>query len=317
LRLLLFIEMKIYAKILACCLLFGLCSITQVSAQIIKYKRNSLEVKAGVGGTFFFGDLGGSHGERKDGFFDFDIQSMRTNSSFGLKFNFTNRISLRTDICYAQVTGSDVYSGDPGRFRRNLSFKSDIYELSLTPEFVLINLSSFGRKKTATSEIYGFAGIGVFQFNPQAELDGVWYDLQPLGTEGQGLRPGTELYQLQSWVVPFGFGYRKNLGRKAYIGFELSMRKTFTDYIDDVSTDYYDTNALLEERGETAAALSDRMTDGSATNYSGRGNPKNNDNYSFVQVTYSRSIGSQDANSSKIGQFLAKFKHREKCPAFR
>lgn len=176
--------MKNYAKILAVCLLFGLTSISQVYSQVIKYKRNSLEVKVGLGGTFFLGDLGGSHGERKDGFFDLDVQSMRANSSFGLKFNFTNRISLRADMCYAQVVGSDEYSGDPGRFRRNLSFRSDIYELSFTPEIVLINLSRFGRKKTATSEIYGFGGFGVMQFNPQAEYNGVWYDLQPLGTEG-------------------------------------------------------------------------------------------------------------------------------------
>lgn len=299
------------------CLLFGMTSYSQVFSQVIKYKRNSLEVKLGVGGTFFFGDLGGSHGAGKHGFFDFDAQSMRSNSSFGLKFNFTNRLALRTDLCYAQVTGSDAFSEDVGRFNRNLSFRSDIYELSLTPEIVLVNLSRYGRRKTGTSEIYGFAGFGVMRFNPQAELDGVWHDLQPLGTEGQGLKPGTSLYELQSWIVPFGVGYRKNVGRRVYIGIELSMRKSFTDYIDDVSTTYYDTDALYEERGPVAAALSDRKLDGPATHFSGRGNPNNNDNYSFIQITYSRSIGKQDANSSKIGQFFAKIKSKEKCPAFR
>ena len=210
--------MKNYLTISAICLFLVLGSLTQVSAQIISYKRNALEVKVGVGGTMFFGDLGGSTGGRKDGFFDYDVQSMRANTSFGLKFNFTNRISIRTDVCYAQVVGDDGFSGDPGRFQRNLSFKSDILELSLTPEFVIYNLSKLGRKKTATSEIYGFAGIGMFQFNPQAELNGEWYDLQPLGTEGQGLKPGTSLYNLQSWVIPFGIGYRKNIGRKSMLG---------------------------------------------------------------------------------------------------
>ncbi|MFT5723489.1 MAG: hypothetical protein ACI9JN_000603 [Bacteroidia bacterium] len=217
---------------------------------------------------------------------------MRANTSFGLKFNLTNRISVRPDICYAQIVGSDAYSGDLGRFNRNLSFKTDIYELTFTPEFVLVNLGNFSHKKTATSEIYGFAGFGILQFNPQAQYDGVWYDLQPLGTEGQGLKPGTQLYNLQSWVVPFGFGYRKNIGKRTYVGFELSMRKSFTDYIDDVSKNYYDTDALLEERGEIAASLNDRNLDKPAVNFSGRRNPKkNNDNYSFVQITFSRGIG--------------------------
>ena len=309
--------MKIIPKILAVGLCFALGSLTQVSAQIISYKRNALELKVGVGGTLFFGDLGGSQGGRKDGFFDYDVESMRGNTSFGLKFNFTNRISLRTDACYAQVVGSDQFSGDPGRFQRNLSFRSDIFELSLTPEVVIYNFSRLGRKKTSTSEIYGFAGFGILKFNPQAELDGVWYDLQPLGTEGQGLKPGTELYNLQSWVVPFGFGYRKNLGRKTYVGIELSMRKTFTDYIDDVSTSYYSPDALLEERGAASASLSDRTIGESSKTGGSRGNSGSNDNYSFVQVTFSRSIGKQNANSSKIGRFLAKFKSRDKCPAFR
>ncbi len=309
--------MKIIAKIMAVGLCFALGSLTQVSAQIISYKRNALELKVGVGGTLFFGDLGGSQGGRKDGFFDYDVESMRGNTSFGLKFNFTNRISLRSDICYAQVVGGDAFSGDPGRFKRNLSFRSDIFELSLTPEFVIYNLSKLGRKKTATSELYGFAGFGMLRFNPQAEINGVWYDLQPLGTEGQGLKSGTKLYNLQSWVVPFGVGYRKNIGRKTYVGIELSMRKSFTDYIDDVSTSYYSPDALLEERGEASALLSDRTIGESANTGANRGNSSNNDNYSFVQVTFSRSIGKQDANSSKMGKFFAKFKTRDKCPAFR
>jgi hypothetical protein len=314
-QLLLYFKMKFYSRILALCLLFELGSLTQVSAQIISYKRNALEFKAGVGGTMFFGDLGGSHGEGKDGFFDYDVQSMRATTSFGLKFNLTNKISIRTDVCFAQVMGSDAYSGDPSRFDRNLSFKSDIYELSFTPEFVL-HFARLGRKKTATSEIYGFVGFGILQLNPQAELNGVWYDLQPLGKEGQGLRPGTELYSLQSWVVTFGVGYRKNIGRKSYLGIELSMRKSFTDYIDDVSTDYYNTDALFEERGETAALLSDRSLSEPAQSFSGRGNPKSNDNYSFIQLTYSRSIGKQDASASKNEKFFFRLKGKEKCPAF-
>ena len=229
-----------------------------VSAQVISYKRNSLEVKGGVGGTFFFGDLGGSHGEGKAGFFDFDVQSMRGNSSVGLKFNITNLWSVRTDFAYAQIMGDDQYSGDQGRFNRNLSFRSDVYEVSITSELVGINFSRFSRTKTATSELYGFVGVGVIQFNPQAFYQGRWYSLQPLGTEGQGLEGESEPYSLTSVVVPYGVGYRKNVGEKTYIGIELSMRKSFTDYLDDVSGKYPNRARLAEERGEVAAALSDR-----------------------------------------------------------
>ena len=291
-------------------------SFNQGDAQVLSYSRNALEVKGAVGMSFFLGDLGGSQGGRKDGFFDFDIQSIRGNGSVGLKFNFSNRIALRSDFSFAQVFGSDKFSEDAGRRSRNLSFKSNIYELTLAPEIVLINLSSFGRNKMATSEIYVFGGFGFMRYNPKAELNGVWYELQPLGTEGQGLATGRELYSLQASIVPFGMGYRHNIGEKTYIGVELSMRKSYTDYIDDVSTTYYDVALLAQNRGPIAAALSDRKLDGPASPYSGRGNPNNNDNYAFIQITFSRSIGKIEANASVIGQFLTSLRAKDKCPDF-
>lgn len=287
------------------------------NSQVIKHKRSALEFKVGFGGTTFFGDLGGNHGAGKHSLLDFDIQSMRGNSSVGLKFNLTNKLSLRTDFCYGEVMGSDAFSGEPGRFKRNLSFRSDIYEFSVTPEIVLVNLSRFGRNKLVTSEIYGFVGYGTFWFNPQAQLNGEWYDLQPLGTEGQGIDPNKDFYSLQAWVIPFGFGYRKNVTRNIYLGMELSMRKSSTDYIDDVSGTYHDVEAIREERGDIAAQLSHRNLDGPVEANTQRGNPLNNDNYSFVQFTVAIGIGKNETTNSKTTRFFNKMKHRDRCPKLR
>ncbi len=285
-------------------------------AQVLSYSRNALELKGAVGMSFFLGDLGGSQGGGKDGFFDFDIQSIRGNASVGLKFNFSNRIGLRSDLNFAQVFGSDKFSEDASRRNRNLSFKSNIYELTVAPEIVLVNLSSLGRNKLATSEFYAFGGFGFMRYNPRAELNGVWHELQPLGTEGQGLAPGKEPYSLQATIVPFGMGYRHNVGEKSYIGVELSMRKSYTDYIDDVSGTYYDVALLNGSRGPVAAALSDRQLNGPTSPNSGRGNPNNNDNYAFIQFTFSRSIGKIEANASVIGQFFSGLRAKDKCPDF-
>ncbi len=306
--------MKIQAKQFALIAILGCFSISQSLAQIISYKRNSLEFKAGFGGTIFLGDLGGGAGKGKGGFLDFDVQSMRANSSFGLKFNITNSWSLRTDFSYAQVAGNDAFSEDQGRFDRNLSFRSDIYELSVSSELVAFNFSRLGNDKTSTSELYGFVGIGMIQFNPQAELNGVWYDLQPLGTEGQGLKPNTSLYSLTSMVVPYGIGYRHNIGKKSYIGIEISMRKSFTDYIDDVSGTYYSKDAIQESRGQVAADLSDRSLSGGNRSTWGRGNPGGNDNYSFIQLVFSRNIGRKDAGSSRLAKMFTV--SNERCPKF-
>ncbi|MCB9262167.1 MAG: hypothetical protein H6607_07315 [Flavobacteriales bacterium] len=285
-----------------------------VFSQITSYKRNVLEIKIGVGGTTFFGDLGGSQGKGKDAFFDLDLATLGANNSYGLKCNINNRFAIRTDFGLARVSASDQYSEDENRRKRNLSFRSNIHEVSVTGEMVLVNMSQFTRNKRATIEVYSFLGLGAIQFNPQAELNGVWYDLQPLSTEGQGLEPGKSTYKLTSWVVPFGVGFRKDIGKRNYIGFELSMRKTFTDYIDDVSTTYADKTVLQSAKGDIAVQLSDRNLGEPYEGRVQRGNPNNNDNYSFLQFTYSRSIGRKNASSGSLWQSLSP--HKVRCPKF-
>lgn len=132
---------------------------------------------------------------------------------------------------------------------------------------------------------YIFAGGGFFRFNPQAEIDGQWYNLQRLGTEGQrsDLYPDRKPYSLSSNVILFGLGYKFNITRMFTGALEWGMRRTGTDYLDDVSTTYpdpsvFDTNPIamtlhdqsLENRGENAGFQ--------------RGNPNTNDWYSFVGI---------------------------------
>ena len=77
---------------------------------------------------------------------------------------------------------------------------------------------------------------------------------KPLSTEGQGLAdfPGQKPYHLTQFALPFGIGLRYALSDNVHIGFELSDRKTFTDYLDDVSSHYVDHEQLLIARGPRA-----------------------------------------------------------------
>ncbi len=94
---------------------------------------------------------------------------------------------------------------------------------------------------------YVFAGFGVYHFNPQGSLTDAngnvtWYDLKPLRTEGEGMAqyPNRKEYSLTQFNVPMGAGIKYFLSHKTTIGLEVSYRQTFTDYIDDVSTNYID-----------------------------------------------------------------------------
>ena len=98
--------------------------------------------------------------------------------------------------------------------------------------------------------MYVTAGVAGFYYNPKSVApDGSLVALRPLKTEGQGLPNGADEYGKFSVAIPVGFGVRKSLNRTIGIKLELTHRFTFTDYIDDVSTNYYSTSVLATEVG--------------------------------------------------------------------
>ena len=91
-----------------------------------------------------------------------------------------------------------------------------------------------------TFKPYGFIGVGIFHFDPKAQLlipamvQKTWYRLEPLHTEGQGFAvyPDKNLIRLHKWTSRWGW-VRTRISERITISPELLYRKTFTDYIDD------------------------------------------------------------------------------------
>lgn len=175
---------------------------------------------------------------------------------FGLfyRHNIDRRWSWKIALNYGRVSGDDAIAKNAWERNRNLSFYSNILELSPQVEFNFLPYETGNSDYPFTP--YVFTGLSVFRFNPKAELNGQVYELQPLGTEGQGLN-GTKKYKRTQIAIPIGGGIKISLGSIG-IGLELGARRTYTDYLDDVSTIYPDLNALRAARGNTAALLSDR-----------------------------------------------------------
>jgi hypothetical protein len=203
------------------------------------------------------------------------------------RYNFNPRLSARGNILYGNIQGDDSHSSSAAQRQRNLNFKSPISEISAQLEFNFLNYE-IGNEKSRFSP-YIFFGIGVFQFNPKGELNGNWIALQPLGTEGQGLPGGAskKKYKLIQPSIPFGVGIKVSLSKNIGLSVEWGMRKTFTDYLDDVSTTYYNPIKLAATEGITAALLSDKSI-GTDPNYTNtgrqRGNATTKDWYSFAGI---------------------------------
>jgi hypothetical protein len=138
---------------------------------------------------------------------------------------------------------------------RNLSFKSRLYEASLVGEYTFLDMDY---KQFSP---YVFAGFALFHFSPYAfDTLGHKVFLQPLSTEGQGLAqyPDRKVYQRTQISLPFGGGIKFRVQDNVMLGFEIGMRKLFTDYLDDVSTTYVDEATLLAAKGPKAVEMAYR-----------------------------------------------------------
>jgi hypothetical protein len=162
----------------------------------------------------------------------------RPNIGINVAHRFTPRISARAALAYGRITGDDEKAADPNdngakyRYNRNMNFRNDIAELSVVGIFDLIpNRNNYIKRPDFVP--YVFAGVAGYVGNPKGldKRTDTYVALQPLKTEGVA-------YNKAGIAIPFGIGARYKLNRSFDIGLEVGFRKTFNDYLDDVSTSY-------------------------------------------------------------------------------
>ena len=188
------------------------------------------------------------------------LEPTEYNVAFGLfaRRHFSKYLAAKAHFYKGELSGSDEHQTfKSGLQERNLSFRTSIMELGVQGE---LNFTPYAIREKKFSTGYLFLGVSGIYFNPQAQMGGDWYDLQPLGTEGQTIDPDMKKYSKVNVAVPFGFGIRLNINEQTNFGFEIGVRKTFTDYLDDVSTYYPDIDALAAH-DPIAAVLSFRSPD--------------------------------------------------------
>lgn len=291
-----------------------------VLTQAQKWKRNRVEYSFGIGATNFLGDLGGRDQVGSNGLSDFELQATRMGAVFGYRYQLAESWFARGNFNYVMVSGDDALTEEPARSARMLSFRSHILELSGQLEYMLVKqksghlyrLRGVRGKSWFRFEVYVFGGLGGIWFNPQnRNQDGEWVSLKPLNTEGQGLPGGPKDYTGFTVVVPYGIGLRRNLGGNARqgmwtIGLELSMRKTFSDYIDDVSDVYYNDGgsvAISEAYGEEAGYFHDPSGVYSTGGFGEpqiRGDKTDNDAYMMGIISINYKMGRRRRNLPKF-----------------
>lgn len=216
------------------------------------------------------------------------------------RYNVNPRLALRASLFGGHIKGSDTKSRYEFDQNRNLSFRSPLVEGAFGLEFNYMNYVTgrlYGERYWCTP--YMIVQLSVFYFNPQAEIDGTWYELQPLGTEGQGTSLSRESpYSRVQVSVPMGLGFKFNIHKKVQVSLEYGIRLTFTDYLDDVSGTYVDPIELGAINGPVAATFSDRSFNHVGSNGRNvgmrRGDGAFRDWYSFFGVGITFKLGQRN-----------------------
>ena len=247
--------------------------------------QNQPEIGFHGGAMYYLGDLNQLT----------NFKCTKPTASLFVRFNPNNRINYRFMITHGTVTGGDSLSKNEYIRNRNLSFKSPITEAS---GIVEINYLPFvpGDKKKFYATPYLMFGLGVFKMNPQAQINGNWFELQALGTEGQGSKlSDKKKNRLTQLSIPVGIGFKGNLNKRFILGFEYCIRKTFTDYMDDVSGDYVDPELLKKYNGPVAAAFADRTLQSENINNTGlnRGNSVYKDWFATIGIYLAIKLGKE------------------------
>ncbi len=277
-------------------------------------EKTRVEVGINVGPSFFLGDLGGNRGRGTRFVKDVNLSVTQIMKGVYATVYPNDWLGIRAAAQIGVLEGDDRLIKNNGshelyRKQRNLDFRSNIFEAYIAAEiYPLSILYANNPDYKPRYKPYGVIGVGAFKFNPQGSLTDnngnvTWHDLKPLRTEGQGFDeyPDSKEYSLTQMNIPMGLGIKYMLSERINISLELLLRKSFTDYIDDVSTIYIDPNLfdkyLAPADAITARRISDKVhgivNPALSRNAPGvqRGNPSQNDSYFTTFVKFGIRLG--------------------------
>ncbi len=259
----------------------------------------TLELGGSIGIMNSLTDLGGKKGIGKGFIKDLRWQNARPGFSAYILAMYKYAVGLKLEVTFGSIRGYDsilkpVASTTYGRYERNLSFRSPITDIQLSVEIHPLFFKDHDEEASQRFSPFVVAGIGYYSFDPQAKLNGQWYSLQPLCTEGQGFAeyPSHKPYKLKQINFPIGMGIKYEVNSFLNARLELVHRILTTDYLDDVSTTYINSdlfpNYISPGLAVFAQQLYDRQGELDASHVplpgSQRGDPSDNDAFFSVQL---------------------------------
>jgi hypothetical protein len=273
--------MKMKFLLILCVTLLSLS--TQAQTERYEYVQKG-EFGITLGAAHYFGDINTRAG----------INRPKPAVGAFYRKQFGNYVGLRISAHYAQLGYSDTYSKNDFQKTRNLSFNTNIWELALQGDFNFFKFVPGDPYHSFTP--YITLGVGAFNYDPYAYLNGKKEFLRPLGTEGQLIGyNGRKPYSTLAMCIPFGVGIKYNISDRLNFSIEVAHRFTTTDYLDDVSTTYIGASRFAPL--STAGLLQDRSYELDPDNIIGvegrqRGWSKQKDQYIIAEIGITYNLSS-------------------------
>ena len=197
-------------------------------------KAQSSEVGIGLGTLTYTGDLVRSY----------DFKYSKPAATAFYRANISTVVSFRAAIT-AGMIGASEKPIDAFGAERNASFDLFLFEASTVMEYHFLNWRDSKRFVRFTP--YMFAGLGLFGISGNENKTAEYSNIQP--------------------AIPFGLGIKYVYNPKWYFSLEFGARKTFFDYLDDVS------------EGDPSRKKTYQY-----------GNPNDNDHYFFLGISITRTF---------------------------
>lgn len=270
-----------------------------------------LEYGGSLGVANYLGDIGGNDGTRKDFVSDMKLAKTRQALNGYVRYKIKRYIFLKSELNYLRIAGDDKLTTNVDRNARNLSFVNDMIDLNFQGQFVFFEDMDLGADYRFRLGMRCFIGTGVgfFYSEPKTRYKGEMVKLRPLQTEGVK-------YSAFGLSVPLTIGVHFTYKKKHRFGWELCWRKTFTDYLDDISRGYGDPSKMSPlgvELSNRTDELSIPVALANNYGYDPIMNPKNIrgkadfDNYVTMCFTYGYVIrGKSSFYKSRYSNFFIK-----------
>ncbi len=175
---------------------------------------------------------------------NYNILDYRPAGTAFYRNNISKVVSFRTSLTGGKLAASDKRPVDAFATKRAAGFNLFLLEASTTFEYHFLDWRDSKRRLRFTP--YLFAGFSLFIMSGNVQKNAEYSNVQP--------------------AIPFGAGIKYVLNPRWYLAAEIGVRKTFFDYLDNISDG-----------------------DLSVKNYQ-YGNRYDNDNYFFTGVTITRTL---------------------------